>query len=428
MVSSQRRRRCLKDRALLGLPVIGLAAVTALGSCRNSTEPTPGRIVIVSRVEALFPGQQESLLIAIDSVLLDPGAAEWTSLEPGVVAVDTAGVVAALQVGTARIVASAPTGSDTIALQVIDPPSGRIVFVGIEQEPQPGDAFRLYEIQANGQGLRPLGFSDIGNPAISPDGTMLAVSVGDLPRILVLSADATRFLYEPTRGLGCGAGTPAWAPDSRSVAFSSCASGQFEVWLSSLDGSSRRQLTQFGGFTAQSSSFTPDGAALIVEVFVQDSGATNPQAGQTELFRVDTATGALVRLTTTPEHELEPFVDIGRSRLYYSRTLPNAPASRPTAPATAVFRSDLEVQASTQVTDLGIGLAGFADAANYPSTSPDGEWLVFSFTTESYALPGMRLGDYLILNREEIHVMRLADRVKVRLTHFWSANQPAWAP
>lgn len=425
-----RRANALTRRVLRRI-FQGLPAFVFLTACRNSTEPDAGPIEIVSRVDAMFPGQQESLLVADDSVLTDPSTVEWASLDPGVATVDSSGVVSALLTGAASIVASAATGSDTLTFRVIEPPTGRIVFVGIEQEPQPEDKFRLYEIQANGQGLRPFAsyLFNVGPPAFSPDGSMLAVDAYDPPRVLILSPDASRLLYRPTEGLACGASVPAWAPDSRSIAFSSCASGAFEVWVSALDGSSRRQLTQFAQFAAPLMTFTPDGAALIVRVFVRDSGSVNPQAGQTELFRVDTATGVVRRLTTTPEDEEGPFVDAARSTLYYTRTIPSAPGSRPTAEAEAVFRSDLDLQSEEQITPLGLDLAGFPFEARSPHTSPDGEWLVFSQTTEQYPLPGIRLGDRMtIRTAPELFVMRLQDGIKVRLTHFWSAVQPSWGP
>jgi Tol biopolymer transport system component len=172
--------------------------------------------------------------------------------------------------------------------------------------------------------------------------------------------------------------------------------------------------------------FTPDGGALIVEAFVRDSGATNSNAGQIELFNVDIATGGSRRLTSTSESEVHPFVDFVLRRLYFSRTVRDAPGSRPNAEAVALFVSDLEASAATRLTPLEINAAGFALAAHYPRASPDGEWITFTAAVPRYPRPGLRLGDPMMQVAGQIYVMRLQDRLRVRLTHFWSADQPTW--
>jgi hypothetical protein len=404
------------------------AAVLLLQSCRSTSEPRTGgsRFEIVSQVGALFPALSESLLVARDSVFIAPSSVRWRSTDPARLRVDSTGVVTALALGSASVIASHGGQTDTVNIQVIEPPAGRIVFVGAapEHATQP----RLYEIRGDGLGLRPfaewLG-TPIGPPAFSPDGSMLAVPSGNSPRILILSSDGLRVLSEPTQGLGCGSSQPAWSPAGDSLAFSSCAAGAFDVWISSRDGAARRKVTSFADPVAQEVAFTPDARALVVRAFQFDSQAGSRVA---DLYGVDLASGEARRLTSTPrEEESTPFVHFPTGRLYFSRHLPDAPGSRPRAEAVAVFGSDLELRTPEQLTPVEPrSVTGFAPSATYPKSSPDGQWLVFAFNREVNPAPGLRIGDPMIGTRPEIYVMRLRDRAMVRLTHLSIAVQPTW--
>jgi dipeptidyl aminopeptidase/acylaminoacyl peptidase len=120
----------------------------------------------------------------------------------------------------------------------------------------------------------------VGSVAISPDGKRLAWTQG--------SREGAEILVAPLSDLGkpehvtaaksdqrCREGEPVWAPDSSGLAFfSDCArpGEQDDLYLSRLDGSPARRLTELKGFVHQPA-FSPDGSKVA---FLYVEGATRP--------------------------------------------------------------------------------------------------------------------------------------------------------
>ncbi|HWA94561.1 MAG TPA: S9 family peptidase [Terracidiphilus sp.] len=121
----------------------------------------------------------------------------------------------------------------------------------------------------------------VGQVAVSPDGKHLAwvqggrrggeievASIGDLSKATHVTAGAQG-------AEACVEGDLAWAPDSKKLAFlSNCGSevDQDNVYLSSLDGSAPKQLTELKGYVHELA-FSPDGSKVA---FLYVKGATRP--------------------------------------------------------------------------------------------------------------------------------------------------------
>ena len=83
---------------------------------------------------------------------------------------------------------------------------------------------------------------DYANPAISPDGSRVAVAMGpvasrDIWILDVARGTSTRFTFDPGRD-----DAPAWTPDGKYIAFSSNRGGQLDLYIKPADGSGEEKL------------------------------------------------------------------------------------------------------------------------------------------------------------------------------------------
>jgi Tol biopolymer transport system component len=83
---------------------------------------------------------------------------------------------------------------------------------------------------------------DYANPAISPDGSRVAVTMGpvatrDIWILDVARGSSTRFTFDPARD-----DYPAWSPDGKNIAFSSNRDGQLDLYIKPADGSGEEKL------------------------------------------------------------------------------------------------------------------------------------------------------------------------------------------
>jgi TolB protein len=123
---------------------------------------------------------------------------------------------------------------------------GRIAFVRIDPRTNAGG---LYVVRADGGGLRRIlrGLPGATGPVWSPDGSRLAVALGD--RLVVVRPDGTgrrdvvRLTSDP--GGARREPQPAWSPDGRHLAFSAAdprRSGRAELWTVPARGGPPRRL------------------------------------------------------------------------------------------------------------------------------------------------------------------------------------------
>jgi serine/threonine-protein kinase len=147
--------------------------------------------------------------------------------------------------------------------------------------------------------------ANFGEPAISPDGKRLAVSmspqgqpgrqIGDIWIKQLDRGLSTRLTLSDKSNT-----TPAWTPDGRSVTFTSSLSGSDDLWTKPADGSGQPVLQLHEKRSVFSARWSPDGKWLV---FRTDRQA--PGAGDILGFRpgIDTAP---VPLVATKASEVTP--------------------------------------------------------------------------------------------------------------------------
>jgi Tol biopolymer transport system component len=130
---------------------------------------------------------------------------------------------------------------------------------------------QLYAMAPDGSGQRRITISeaDDGQPSVSPDGSSLAfVRVVDgHNQIFVSALDGSQARRLTNQGVN---GRPAWSPDGRRIGFVSDVGGSLDVYSMAPDGGDVRRLTDSPasdfGFA-----WSPDGAAIA---FISDRGGT----------------------------------------------------------------------------------------------------------------------------------------------------------
>jgi Tol biopolymer transport system component/predicted Ser/Thr protein kinase len=101
------------------------------------------------------------------------------------------------------------------------------------------------------------------DPAISPDGSRVAVAMGpvasrDIWILDVARGTSTRFTFDPARD-----DYPAWTPDGKSIAFSSNRGGQSDIYIKPADGSGEEKLLLKTDEPKLVERFTRDGRFLL---------------------------------------------------------------------------------------------------------------------------------------------------------------------
>lgn len=417
----------LEEVAMTRERVILLALILSALGC-GTNDPRERGLQIVYPLTAMLPLHVETLAVAVNGVQVDRNAVSWS------IDTDTAGemvapgVIRAVAPGRLLVTASANGYHDTLELLVFEPVSGVIAFVGISEAL--GGTFKLLQVDLSTGNVSTFANTDISNPgppSYSPDGGMIAVPLGNPPHVLVRTSDWTTQVAQVDSALGCGSSQPAWAPDSRSLAFVSCAGGGFDVWTYSLSTRVANQISSFQQSTATSIAFGSTGDQLIVSRFVHNPASSNPQEGQVDLYAVD-LTGDTTRLTATPANEMSPFVDPGSTGLFFTRNWPNgAPPPDGFMPNIVRASETLTAQEALITTKL-FDITGRLMEPSTPKLSPEKAWVVFELRGNLKSIPGHVLGTNAGGFASNLFLLRLSDRRIAKLTHEMNAGDPSWKP
>jgi LysM repeat protein len=131
-------------------------------------------------------------------------------------------------------------------------PDGRLVVKGCT----PSGDCGLYIMGATGGGERKISGPEDTAPAVSPDGSRIAVMSSGRGatnwEIWIMSADGTN--AQRLTNNGSNEGLPAWSPDGQSIAYASDQGGFWAIYAMNADGSNQRKLFNMMG--------SPDGYVL----------------------------------------------------------------------------------------------------------------------------------------------------------------------
>jgi len=90
--------------------------------------------------------------------------------------------------------------------------------------------------------------------------------------------------------------TPDYSPSGDQVVFTSTRSGSEELWISKIDGTGLRKMTNIGGAKCANPQWSPDGDSILFN---------SSREGSTDLYLLSPVTGEVRRITRDPAEELE---------------------------------------------------------------------------------------------------------------------------
>lgn len=186
-----------------------------------------------------------------------PGDVNWTSSDPNVAQITSAGRLTAIGFGHANIIGATAWGAADTAQVFV---TGDLIITAIRAGVQ-----NLYTLDRASPGvLSAVTHDSLGEneAAFSPDGSRIAYTAlpdGLNPDIFVADADgknAHRLKNANTVKM-----QPVWTPDGKHIVYTSSETGAFQVWIMDADGKNPKQLTQ-GPATNFQPAVSPDGGTI----------------------------------------------------------------------------------------------------------------------------------------------------------------------
>jgi Tol biopolymer transport system component len=175
---------------------------------------------------------------------------------------------------------------------------------------------------------------DYSSPAISPDGSRVAVAAGppvtrDIWILDVARGSSTRFTFDPARD-----DYPAWSPDGKNIAFTSNRSGQMDLYIKPADGSGEEKLLLHTDEPKTVEHWTKDGHFLLFDSNGPKTAADmwalpfSPQSGEPKpvlLLQTQFNEG---RARVSPDGRWLAYVstESGAAEVYVRPFTPDAPA------------------------------------------------------------------------------------------------------
>jgi Tol biopolymer transport system component len=216
----------------------------------------------------------------------------------------------------AKALAYEVNGSHVAVMSLVQP--GRLIYAskaGREPAWMPDASSIVYTrrghiVQTFGQGERAVFNADVGDPyfgasqpAVSPDGHFVAISVADVNakgQPFDRAIGVTDLLGTGTKILTTGS-EPTFSPDGKLIAFTRQTDGRSHVFIANADGSNATQVTD-GTSDDHTPTFSPDGKSIAFCSVLRDDA----QADQANLFVVRTDGTGLVQLTEGDRYACSP--------------------------------------------------------------------------------------------------------------------------
>ncbi|MCK6544927.1 hypothetical protein L6R52_03605 [Myxococcota bacterium] len=248
------------------------------------------------------------------------------------------------------------------------------------------------------------GVRDVGAPDAGPRARIaFSRRAGSTSDLVVIELDGTG--AEPLTHDAAENQHPAWSPDGRHIAFSSSRSGRYAIWILDVATKTATVVTEHLP-VAHAPVFSPDGRRLAFH------GRTSV-AEAFDVYAVDVAGGAPVRLTTSSANDTGPAWSIDGRSIYFASNrsgsyelwVMDADGASPrvvTSGARIVGRTVVTPDGSslvfasgdvvsTQIVRFDLATAQLAPLTTGPDAephvSPDGRWLVFTTTRFSSTNP-----------------------------------------
>ena len=163
-----------------------------------------------------------------------------------------------------------------------------------------GGCCSLWRMPVVGGSARPVlaGGQELTEPAVSRQGQRLAYALANV-NANIWSIDLSRDKSSPRRLISSTRrqSDPQYSPEGTRIAFWSDRSGSNEIWVSSANGETPVQLTNFGGPHTGSPRWSPDGSRIVFD---------SRPGGNPDIFVVRADGGAPLRLTTSPAEDVVP--------------------------------------------------------------------------------------------------------------------------
>lgn len=183
--------------------------------------------------------------------------------------------------------------------------NGEIVF----SRPLPDGSQHLFAVQPGtvGERLITSGGGVYQDPAVSPDGTLIAVThsipsfsdsnkEGVIATVAMDDGEVPTWLTDPFARVG----DPSWSPDGSQIAFAAAnkPADFAAIYVMNADGSDRRLVVELDGSNLSAPDWSPDGEKLV---FVSLAGATSEaEPKYSDLFIVGIDGSGLTNLTESP--------------------------------------------------------------------------------------------------------------------------------
>ncbi|MDR0427851.1 MAG: peptidase S41 [Dysgonamonadaceae bacterium] len=152
-------------------------------------------------------------------------------------------------------------------------------------------------------------------PAISPDGKQITFTYkGDIFVVPSSGGEARQLTMHVAHDY-----MPVWSPDSKNIAFASNRFGNFDIYITSLDGRTPERLTTFSG-SELPYTFTPDGKHIVYRANIQTpaSCVAFPSGSMSELYKIPIEGGRPKQLLATPAENVS-FSKDGKGFVYQDK-------------------------------------------------------------------------------------------------------------